>query len=183
MILELVLRAYQRLVVPRLDRAYANIVLRRAGMVGRDVRINGRITVHYPAGLRVGDHVRIGDGCFFYCKGGLEIGANTQISRRVVIYTGNHNVNGEAIPYDDTYEFRPVSIGESVWIGMNVAITPGVTIGDGAIIGLGTVVSKDVPPGAVVVGAPQRIVNTRDMAEFRRLQAEGRLFGALWPDK
>jgi acetyltransferase-like isoleucine patch superfamily enzyme len=53
---------------------------------------------------------------------------------------------------------RPVRIGDNVWVGFNSAVLGGVAIGRGAIIGCNTVVSKDVPDYAVVVGNPPRIV-------------------------
>jgi virginiamycin A acetyltransferase len=51
-----------------------------------------------------------------------------------------------------------VTIHENVWIGFEAIILPGVTIGRGAIVGSRSVVSTDVPPYAVVVGNPARIV-------------------------
>lgn len=54
-----------------------------------------------------------------------------------------------------------VRIGNDVWIGRDVLLMPGVTIGDGAIIGARTVVTKDVPPYAIVVGAPMRVIRYR----------------------
>jgi acetyltransferase-like isoleucine patch superfamily enzyme len=183
MILEFLIRAFEALVRPRINAAYGRLILRRAGSVGLNVRVHGRITVTRPDCLTIGDHVRIGYGCFFFCNGGLSIGRNTQISRNVVIYTGNHDALGDALPYSADYRLDPVRIGDSVWIGMNAAILPGVTIGDGAVIGLGTVVTKDVPPGAVVVGPGQRVVKFRDMDRFADLSNDGRLFGVLWPDR
>jgi maltose O-acetyltransferase len=53
---------------------------------------------------------------------------------------------------------RPVSIGNNVWIGGSVTITPGVTIGDNSIIGAGSVVTRDVPAGVVAVGNPCRVL-------------------------
>jgi acetyltransferase-like isoleucine patch superfamily enzyme len=53
---------------------------------------------------------------------------------------------------------KPVVIEENVWIGFEAIILPGVTVGRGAIIGSKTVVSEDVPPYAVVVGNPQKII-------------------------
>jgi len=47
-----------------------------------------------------------------------------------------------------------------VWFGANVTVLPGVSIGDGAVVGAGAVVTKDVPPHAVVVGVPARQVST-----------------------
>ncbi|THD62956.1 CatB-related O-acetyltransferase [Phenylobacterium sp.] len=62
-------------------------------------------------------------------------------------------------------EFVPtelkVDIGHDVWIGDQAMIAPGVTIGDGAVIGARTLVLKDVPPYAVVVGHPARILRYR----------------------
>jgi acetyltransferase-like isoleucine patch superfamily enzyme len=58
-------------------------------------------------------------------------------------------------------ERKPVAIGNDVFIGMNVTILDGVTVGDGAAVGAGCVVSKDVPPYAIVVGSPMRILRYR----------------------
>lgn len=52
-------------------------------------------------------------------------------------------------------------VGNDVWLGHGAFIMPGVTIGNGAIIGAKTVVSKDVPPYAIAVGSPMRIVRLR----------------------
>ena len=49
-------------------------------------------------------------------------------------------------------------VGNDVWIGQNVTIMPGVRIGDGAIIGTNSVVASDIPPYAVAVGNPCRVV-------------------------
>ena len=51
---------------------------------------------------------------------------------------------------------RPVVVGTDVWIGGGAIVLPGVTIGDGAIVGAGAVVTRDVRPGATVVGNPAR---------------------------
>lgn len=54
-----------------------------------------------------------------------------------------------------------VNIGSDVWIGYNVVITMGVTVGDGAVLAAGAVVTKDVPPYAVVGGVPARVIKMR----------------------
>ena len=83
---------------------------------------------------------------------------------------GNHRTDGftsyplhtlgcpiNTLPYG---KFMPV-IGNDVWIGMWVTIYSGVTIGDGAVIAGNSVVTKSVPPYAVVAGNPARIVKYR----------------------
>lgn len=52
-------------------------------------------------------------------------------------------------------------IGNDVWIGANVIIRGGITIGDGAIVALGAIVTKDVPPYAIVGGVPAKIIKYR----------------------
>lgn len=54
-----------------------------------------------------------------------------------------------------------VNIGSDVWIGEQAVIMSGVTIGHGAVIGLRAIVSKDVEPYSILVGAPQRVIKKR----------------------
>ena len=53
---------------------------------------------------------------------------------------------------------KEIRIKKNAWIGARVSILPGVTIGENAIVGTGSVVTKDVPDDAVVVGVPAKIV-------------------------
>ncbi|MFG0288101.1 MAG: DapH/DapD/GlmU-related protein, partial [Rhodopirellula sp. JB044] len=91
----------------------------------------------------------------------VTIGDLTQIGPGVQILTPDH-------PRDPGQrraglEFgRPVRIGSNVWIGGGALILPGVTVGDDAIVGAGAVVTRDVPPGAVMVGVPARVQKYRD---------------------
>jgi acetyltransferase-like isoleucine patch superfamily enzyme len=62
-------------------------------------------------------------------------------------------------------ERKKIVIGNDVFIGVNVTVLDGVTIGDGAIIGAGAVVSKNIPPYAIAVGCPIKIVKYRFTSE------------------
>jgi len=66
---------------------------------------------------------------------------------------------------------KPVTIGNGVWIGIQCLILDGVTIGDGAIVAAGSVVTKDVPPFAVVGGGPAKVLKYRFSEDvIKRLQ-------------
>lgn len=82
---------------------------------------------------------------------------------------------------DKIKERKKITIGNDVFIGANVTILDGVTIGDGAIIGAGAVVSKDIPPYAIAVGVPIKIIKYR----FQKKQIEELLRIKWWdfPDE
>lgn len=101
------------------------------------------------------------------------IGRYSSMARKVRINNRNHPIEFKSThafffnPHfkfceSDSLDYVPLAIGNDVWIGHNAIINPGVrTIGNGAIIGAGAVVSINVPPYAVVVGNPARVVRYR----------------------
>lgn len=68
-----------------------------------------------------------------------------------------------------TDEFKRVLIGSDVWVGTRAIIMGGVSIGHGAVIGAGCVVTKDVPPYAIVGGIPSKIIKYRFSSEIIEL--------------
>lgn len=148
------------------------------GRIGRGVRITGDVTITGRDRVTLGDNVHIGTGAFIRAEGGLTVGDNTHISRNLLLYTMNHDIEGEALPYGSAQVARSVAIGRNVWIGMNVCIAPGTTIGDGAVIAMGTVVSGTVPPMAMVASQPWRVIGERDADHYEHLDTEGRYGGS-----
>lgn len=145
--------------------------------VGADLRINGEIKVTHPRAMVIGNNVHIGDNGYFYSRSGVTIGDNTHISRNLTLYTSSHQYQGQCLPYDSNFIDKPVIIGANVWIGMNVNILPGVSIGDGAIIGMGATIEKNVPKGAIVTSAEQRIIRYRDEIHYNLLLEKNAIGG------
>ncbi|CAK0751961.1 CatB-related O-acetyltransferase [uncultured Gammaproteobacteria bacterium] len=73
--------------------------------------------------------------------------------------------------------FEATTIGNDVWMGHNVNVMPGVKVGDGAVIGAGSVVTRDVPPFAIVAGVPAVVKKYRFSAEIIE-----RLLAVRWWD-
>ena len=141
---------------------------------GEGVRIGEDVVITAPEKVYLGDGVRIGEESHIYALGGFHIGHYSGMGERCYVVTVEHHyVGAEAIPFGEARLVKPVYIEDYVWIGANVSICPGVRIGEGAIVGLGTVVTKDVPSCAIVMGNPAQVIGHRNKEDFYRLKAEG----------
>ena len=107
-------------------------------------------------------HCYIGPNAWLELRGSLFIGNGTIIGPRFKVHTANHRYEGNMLPYDDIYEVKDVMIGENVWIGSDVSIMPGVSIGNGCVIAANSVVTKDIPPLAIVGGNPAQVLKYRN---------------------
>jgi len=104
--------------------------------------------------IHIGKNVFVNSGCHFQDQGGIFIGDEVLIGHNVVLATVNHALD----PFDRHNIYRPIHIGNRVWIGSNAVITQGVRIGDGAVVAAGAVVNRDVVPNTVVGGVPARLI-------------------------
>ena len=106
-------------------------------------------------------------------NGNVTIGQYFHSGVEVLMITQNHNYDkGEAIPYDDTYIYKDIEIGDFVWLGSRVMILPGTKIGEGAIIQGGSVVHGEIPPYAIAGGNPTKVFKYRNIEHFEKLKAE-----------
>lgn len=110
------------------------------------------------------DNITIGNFCAIGSKVEVMVAGWSHNTDWITTYPfeafGNKWSNAKNIkPYPRTP--RTVEIGNDVWIGQGALILSGVKIGDGACIGANTVVSKDVPPYTIAVGAPMKFVRKR----------------------
>jgi len=100
------------------------------------------------------------------------------LSAGVRIITGSEMVDGEGLPNSSIpKEFRSVSrsfvhLQKHVFLASNVVVHPGVTIGEGAVIASNSVVTTDIEPWTVNVGAPARSIRKRSFEKMKRLEKE-----------
>jgi acetyltransferase-like isoleucine patch superfamily enzyme len=107
--------------------------------------------------ITLGKRVFINSGCTFQDQGGVVIGDDCLIGHNTVLATLNHDL--DPARRADMHP-APITIGRNVWIGANVTVLPGVSIGDNAVVAAASVVTKDVPADAMVVGSPARVVRS-----------------------
>ena len=123
--------------------------------VGRDCYIEAPFHCAYGMNLSFGDRVYFNAGCVVLDTAPVQIGNDAMFGPSVQIYCAQH-AKDPVLRAKGIEIALPVTIGENVWVGGNAIIMPGVTIGDRAIIGAGSVVTRDVPADATVVGNPAR---------------------------
>ncbi len=113
--------------------------------------------IRYTPRLTIGDGVSINMNVDISCINKILIGNGVQLASNILIVDHFHgkidSSETDVPPTKRTlYSKGPVIIEDNVWVGSNVAIMPGVTIGESAVIGANTVVTHDIPAGAVCVG-------------------------------
>ena len=132
------------------------LLVERFAAVGRGTGIRPPFHCDYGFNIRLGEGVFLNFNCVILDVVEVTIGDKTQIAPGVQILTADHPRSPEVRA--SGLEFgRPIHIGRNVWIGGGAIILPGVTIGDDALVGAGSVVTRDVPAGATVVGNPARV--------------------------
>jgi len=145
----------------------------------KNVVFGGKGYFEFIENIQFLGYAYVGPDAFWSAKGKIIIGNNVIIGPKSILWTYSHNYNSNSfIPYGPPDEdlIGDIVIEENVWMGLGATILPNVTIGEGAIIGMKAVVTKNVPPLAVVVGNPGKIVKYRDRKKYLELKKEGKLY-------
>lgn len=124
-------------------------LIREFARLGNDVSIGSHTVLEHR--VAVGHGVRIHSGAFIPEFTVLEDGC--WIGPRVVVTNAPYPVSDRMPKY-----LKGVTVQRGAKVGANVTLLPGITVGAGALVGAGAVVTRDVPPGMVVVGCPARVL-------------------------
>jgi chloramphenicol O-acetyltransferase type B len=146
-------------------------ITKAAKTVGEGLKVNKKSIITSETIL--GKNVNF-NGMKITGKGFVKIGDNFHSGEECLMITEIHNYDqGKAIPYDDTYVLKGITIEDNVWLGSRVIILGGVTIGEGAIIQAGSVVVSNVPKYAIYGGHPARFIKNRDVDHYESLKKKG----------
>lgn len=130
--------------------------------LGSDVVFQMGLRITNPEKVSIGSRCRFGQGVFITGGGGVRIGNWVSLGPDVKVWSVNHRFDDPDQPFQlQGWNHKAVVIEDDVWLAANVFVMPGVTIGKGAVVSACTVVTKSVPPYALVAGNPGRVVGWR----------------------
>lgn len=170
---------------------WRRMALRCRGLdFGRGLLLEGAVDIPATANIRLGSQVRLGKDVYLgvWPSGQITVGDNSYLGRWTIVLAHarvsigsdcliapgchitdvNHGIAPGRLIRLQELDSAGITIGNDVWIGAGCSILPGVTIGDGAVIGARAVVTKDIPPNAIAVGIPAKVVRYRDKSELSR---------------
>lgn len=146
---------------------------RLAGIkIGKGSTIHMGARFYDPRNIVIGQDSIIGEEAVLDGRDKLIIGNHVALATGVMIFNSQHEINDEYF----SASVAPVVIEDYVFIGPRVIIQPGVKIGKGAIVAAGAVVTKDVPPFAIVGGVPAKIIGERKLKNLHYKLGRARWF-------
>lgn len=140
------------------NRENGAIELRRGCRIDTGVRL----VAAREARLIIGEDSRIGCYSVFNCGADVTVGKKVLISGFVYVQSSSHGIRAGFDILDQPHEHLPIRIGDGAWLGSHVSVLPGTVIGDGAVIGSKAVARGQIPPSAVAVGVPAKVIRLRE---------------------
>ena len=136
------------------------------------VELHRELTLHTGQGgnIEIGPRSSVHAGCHLIAyKSSIRIGADVQIASNSAFYPYNHGFAPGMLIADQPITSKgDIVLEDDVNIGFGVIVLDGVTIGKGAAVGAGSVVVQDIPPGAIAMGVPARVLRMRSDLELSR---------------
>jgi acetyltransferase-like isoleucine patch superfamily enzyme len=138
---------------------------------GGSVKLGDRVCILRDTIIETGDSgtLTVADDVYIHprCQinaylAAIEIGRGALIAPNCALYPHNHGIAPERPIREQPCQAKgPIVIGDHAWLGVGVIVLGKVRIGKGAVIGAGSVVTKDIPDGAIAAGAPARVLKMR----------------------
>ena len=182
--------------IRRLRRRYG-LTLVRSGVpqvivessFGNVCRIGSNVVILHSC---IGDYSYVETGCriayaqigrFCSIAPGATIGLEAHpvrdyVSTHPIFYLRAPGVGYDFVDHSKRSDYQHTIVGHDVWIGANALIMDGISVGHGAVIGAGAVVTRDVPPYAIVGGVPAKLIRYRFDGEIIE-----RLLAVRWWDR
>lgn len=124
----------------------------------RDLSFSLSTSFKYVENISIGDGVMIGPHVTIGARSPVLLKDGVRISQGVMIETATLDLSCP-LPYP--HVSRPITLERGVWVGAGAMILGGVTVGEFAVVGAGAVVTRDVPPHAIIVGASPHLLAGR----------------------
>lgn len=154
-------------------------------IVGRNFRLEGRLSLRGPGRVVIGDNVRIGmtvtpwtysreaiieigsdsfvNGTSFGCKELIRVGSHAILGAASIMDTNFHSILPTRHSPEAEVRTSPVILEANVWVAAQVGILPGTTIGRDSVVGFGSVCAGRYPSGVLIAGNPARVVRELDV--------------------
>jgi len=116
----------------------------------------------------IGNYCFIGQNCEFNLREGIKTGDYCLIASGVRFVDHDHGIGPEGIMGLQEGPCAPITLEDDVWVGANSVVLKGVVLGKGSIVAAGAVVTKPVPPYAIVGGIPARQISSREASSGSR---------------
>ena len=134
-----------------------------AKKVGDNVSIHSDVYLFHLENLVLGDNVSIHPFCYIEASGGVQIGSDVSIAHGVTLMSETHVFDQKKVAIKDQgLQAKEVCIENNVWIGAKATILGGNKVSTGAIVAASAVVTKPVPPYAIVAGVPAKVIKIRE---------------------
>lgn len=131
--------------------------------MGDGGKFHDKVYIRNPKKFAMGRGCHIGYGVRIQAGGGLTFGDNVLLGPGVSIWTSNHRFEDpDTAISDQGQEYKPVTIGNDVWLGANSFIMPGTQLGNGCVVSAGAVVGgKQYKDFSILAGNPARVIGFR----------------------
>jgi len=141
---------------------------------GKKIHIEPPFHCDYGCNISIGEGFYANYDCIIIDVCEVNIGKDVLFGPKVCVYTAGHPI--DPLVRNTLLEYgKPVTIGNSVWVGGNTVINPGVSIGDNAVIGSGSVVTKNIPDNVIAAGNPCKVlrkITDEDKLYWEKLRLE-----------